>query len=270
MGNTISKKFSILVENEVMLKELNLDKNVSQITADVDYFYRSPERFEACAELDISITKIEIEVDTCKSFDCEQYCSYFGLDEDEFTDELKSNLESEIRSLDINKIEDGEEVELKSAEDVLAEYKTDISIPQIQNTFKQYSEEFAKICGVSSIESIAGTVYEKLFLLSLKNISKIEQKPSPAVDARDLFSQIEKLAIEAGVVESKGKMFLGFFKSGGAKQKDVLLHLNGVDSGDNGCYYIDTEEFQDENNESELKELVAKAGKFGISRIEIY
>ena len=150
--------------------------------------------------------------------------------------------------LDINKIEDGEEVELKSAEDVLAEYKTDISIPQIQNTFKQYSEEFAKICGVSSIESIAGTVYEKLFLLSLKNISKIEQKPSPAVDARDLFSQIEKLAIEAGVVESKGKMFLGFFKSGGAKQKDVLLHLNGVDSGDNGCYYIDTEEFQDENN----------------------
>lgn len=148
--------------------------------------------------------------------------------------------------------------------------ETDISIPQIQNTFKQYSEEFAKICGVSSIESIAGTVYEKLFLLSLKNISKIEQKPSPAVDARDLFSQIEKLAIEAGVVESKGKMFLGFFKSGGAKQKDVLLHLNGVDSGNNGCYYIDTEEFQDENNESGLKELVDKAGKFGISRIEIY
>ena len=104
----------------------------------------------------------------------------------------------------------------------------------------------------------------------MKNISMTEQKPSLANDARDLFSQIENLAIEHGIVESKGKMFLGLFKSGGVKQKDVLLHLNGVDSGNNGCYYIDTEEFQDENNESGLKELVDKAGKFGISRIEIY
>lgn len=149
-------------------------------------------------------------------------------------------------------------------------FETEVSMPQLKDTLEQYSEEFAKICGVSSIGHIAGTVYEKLFLLGLKNISKIEQKPSPAVDARDLFSQIENLAIEQGIVESKGKMFLGFFKSGGAGQKDVLLHLNGVDSGDNGCYYIDTEEFQDENNESGLKELVDKAGKFGISRIEIF
>lgn len=97
-----------------------------------------------------------------------------------------------------------------------------------------------------------------------------EGKNTYVKNPRALFRQIEKLTIEAGIVESKGKMFLGFFKSGGAGQKDVLLHLNGVDSGNNGCYYIDTEEFEDYDNESGLNELVDKAGKFGISRIEIY
>ncbi|MDD3466547.1 MAG: hypothetical protein PHE67_05285 [Campylobacterales bacterium] len=150
----------------------------------------------------------------------------------------------------------------KEVDYTIALFETETQMPQLQNTFELYSEEFAK--------TIAGTVYERLFLLSLKNISKTEQKPSPAVNARDLFSQIENLAIEQGIVESKGKMFLGFFKSGGAGQKDVLLHLNGVDSGNNGCYYIDTEEFEDNDNESGLKDMVDKAGKFGVSRIEIY
>lgn len=73
MAITISKKFSILVDSEAMLKELNCDKTVSQITANVDYFYRSPERFEACAELDITISKIEIEVNIGRAIKKNEY-----------------------------------------------------------------------------------------------------------------------------------------------------------------------------------------------------
>lgn len=117
---TISKEFNILVESTEGLETLGLDKHAASLTANVDYFYRTPERWEACADVDVKIASIEICYDITGEGDF-NYLSpaevsfYLDRDENEFEEELKEAISSEILFLDMKNVEDGEEVELFAA-----------------------------------------------------------------------------------------------------------------------------------------------------------
>lgn len=99
-------------------------------------------------------------------------------------------------------------------------------------------------------------VYQNNLLTGGFDISLVSiLETSLQASATELLRMIEALASAERVCAGPGRIFLGTTTSATARQKDALAHCGGVDIGfETG--YISTEDFEDEGDETGLKEYV--------------